>query len=145
MATQSPFDPVHVDPDYYAGTPNQHGNSDYPTTSEGVGTGEVGGTSGMDQDPHLLADTVATREANKAAGVGNETVFEHPAADTKGQMMSDAAAQKLDEIAENPSDDALLHRADATYLEPGDDPNVSYDPHNKGYDGKDKTSVEPNE
>ena len=60
----------------------------------------------------------------------------------KGKMMSDAAAQKLDEIAENPSDDALFHRGDATYLEQGDNPNEGYDPHNKGYDDKDKVDAQ---
>ena len=56
----------------------------------------------------------------------------------KGQMMSEEAGRKLNEVAENPSDDALFHRGDATYLEQSDDPNQGYDPHNKGYDGKDK-------
>ena len=55
----------------------------------------------------------------------------------KGKMMSDDAAKKLSEVAENPSDDALLHRADATFLEEGDNPNEGYDPHNVGY-SKDK-------
>ena len=155
MATTSPFDPDKAqDPDYYSKDPNQHGDSDYGRESGGVGTNEMT-TSGMDMDSENRNVTKETREANEDKGR-----FEEPKAESlggfqewdvdadaisekpKGRMMSDEAAKKLGEIAENPSDDALLHRADATLLEPGDDPNAGYDPHNVGYTGKDKESVE---
>ncbi len=51
-------------------------------------------------------------------------------------MMSDEAGEKLNQISDNPSDEALFKRADATYLEQGDNPNEGYDPHNQGYDGQ---------
>lgn len=152
MATTSPFDPDKVDPEFYSHDPNQHGDSDYGRESEGVGTNAYkDSTSGMDMDTENQQMTQTTREAN----VGNSSVDtprgeslgttqgwdvepEAVADEPKGQMMSDEAADKLAKIAENPSDDALFHRGDATYLEEGDDPSQGYDPHNKGYDGKDK-------
>ena len=155
MATTSPFDPdKSPDPDFYSKNPEQHGDSDYGRESGGVGTNEMT-TSGMDMDSENRNITKETREANQDIGRFNEpaneslggfqewdveadAISEQP----KGQMMSDEAAKKLSEVAENPSDDALLHRADATYLEQGDDPNKGYDPHDVGYTGKDKESVE---
>ncbi len=158
MATQSPFDPDKQDADFYSKDPNQHGNSDYGRESGGVGTNEMMATSGMDMDSESRDYTHDTREANVEKGrfeeptnqslgtdqewdVDADAISEKP----KGKMMSDEAAKKLGEIAENPSDDALLHRADATYLEEGDDPNKGYDPHNVGYKGADKESVEKND
>lgn len=155
MATTSPFDPDKLDPDFYSKDPNQHGDSDYDTPSEGVGTNTYkDSTSGMDMETGNLTDTKETREVHKSEGNSatpagenyqtgqewdvNADVVAESAQPRKGRMMSDEAAQKLGEIAENPSDDALFHRADATYLEEGDNPNEGYDPHNKGYDGKDK-------
>ncbi len=154
MATTSPFDPNRVDPEFYSQDPNQHGDSDFGRESEGVGNQQTGTTSGMDQDTRTRNMVAEAREAN----VGNGSV-DTPRGENYGttqewdvnpqsvknddnpqpsRMMSDEAAAKLDSVAENPSDDALFHRGDATYLEEGDDPNEGYDPHNKGYDGKDK-------
>ena len=156
MATTSPFDPDKIDPDFYSKDPNQHGTSDYGRESEGVGTNVYkDSTSGIDMDSENMQITHDTREANLGVGgfetpkkeslgsqqewdVNADAIAEAP----KGQLMSDEAATKLSEIAENPSDDALLHRADATYLEEGDNPNQGYDPHDKGYTGKDKDNVE---
>ncbi len=155
MATTSPFDPDKLDPDFYSKDPNQHGDSDFGTPSEGVGTNAYkDSTSGMDMEAGNEEMTKETREEHKFEGnpatptgqnyqTGQEWDVD---ADTvkdsdnpqKGKMMSDEAAKKLDEIAENPSDDALFHRADATYLEQGDNPNEGYDPHGQGYDNKDK-------
>jgi hypothetical protein len=154
MATTSPFDPDKVDPEFYSKDPNQHGDSDYGRESEGVGTNQLGATSGMDMDTEHRNMTHDTRENNNGEGrvgdpkgeslggtqewdVDADAIAEAP----KGHMMSDAAAKKLSEIAENPSDDALLHRADATYLEEGDSPGEGYDPHHVGYTDTDKTNV----
>ena len=153
MATTSPFDPDKVDPEFYSKDPRQHGDSDYGRESEGVGTNAYkDSTSGIDMDAGNMQATHDSREANvgengvdapKGEGLGTDQEWDVNADaiktdQRKGRMMSDEAAKKLDEIAENPSDDALFHRGDATYLEPGDNPNEGYDPHNKGYDGKDK-------
>ena len=158
MATTSPFDPDKVDPEYYSKDPNQHGTTDYGHESEGVGTNVYAdSTSGMDMDADNMQTTHDSREANLGGGrltnplgeslggfqewdVNADSISEFP----KGQLMSDEAAKKLNEVAENPSDDALLHRADATYLEDGDNPNEGYDPHDVGYTGKDKEDVEKN-
>ncbi len=155
MATTSPFDPEKVDPEFYSKDPNQHGDSDYGRESEGVGNNSYkDSSSGMDMDSDNLEITQNTREANLGEGrtgdphgeslggtqewdVDADAISELP----KGRMMSDEAAKKLSEVAENPSDDALLHRADATYLEEGDIPGDGYDPHNVGYTEKDKTDV----
>lgn len=158
MATTSPFDPDKVDPEFYSHDPNQHGDSDYGRESEGVGTNAYkDSTSGIDMDAQNMETTRATREANINVGdpdlpqgesYGGTQAWDVDA-DTiaksdkpKGKMMSDEASQKLNEVAENPSDDALFHRGDATYLEPDDNPNEGYDPHNKGYDNKDKTDTQ---
>lgn len=153
MATTSPFDPDKVDAEFYSNDPNQHGDSDYGRESEGVGTNAYkDSTSGVDMDNQNVQTTHDTREANVGAhgidapagesvGTTQEWDVNADAVQTdqpKGQMMSDEAGKKLDEIADNPSDDALFHRGDATYLEQSDDPNQGYDPHNKGYDDKDK-------
>jgi hypothetical protein len=153
MATKSQFDPEEVDSDFYSTDPNQHGNSDYGRVSEGVGTNAYkDSTSGMDMDSQNMATTQATREANIGEGKPelptgeNYGGTQHWDVDPKvmqkgeegGKMMSDEAADKLKSVAENPSDDALFHRQDATYLEEGDDPNKGYDPHNMGYDDNKK-------
>ncbi|MBD2700229.1 hypothetical protein IC229_06255 [Spirosoma sp. BT702] len=152
MATTSPFDPDKVDPEFYSHDPSQHGDSDFGRESGGVGNNTYeGGTSGMDLDSERRNETYETREANQDKGrvgephgaslggtqqwdVDADAISDVP----KGQLMSDEAASKLNEVAENPSDDALLHRGDATYLEEGDNPNAGYDPHDVGYTGKDK-------
>ena len=159
MATTSPFDPDKVDPEFYSNDPNQHGNSDYGRESEGVGTNVYkDSTSGMDMDTDNRNITHDTREANLGEGRTGDPKGESLGTDqewdvdpnlvskqSEGRMMSDEAAQKLSEVAENPSDDALLHRADATYLEDGDNPNAGYDPHDKGYTGANKTDVQKSE
>lgn len=158
MATTSPFDPDKVDAEFYSHDPNQHGDSDYGRESEGVGTNAYkDSTSGMDMDAGNMQMTRDTREANIGVDDPNLPVGENYGGtqawdvdadainDTdqpKGRMMSDEASRKLDEVADNPSDDALFHRGDATYLEQSDDPNKGYDPHNKGYDGKDKVDAQ---
>ena len=151
MATTSPFDPDKIDPEFYSKDPNQHGDSDYGRESEGVGNAQYNSVTTKDRG-ETSQEMANVRERNVNIGdpdlpegekygttqewdVNADSVqTERP----KGQMMSDEAGKKLDEIAENPSDDALFHRGDATYLEQGDNPNEGYDPHNKGYDGKDK-------
>ena len=154
MATTSPFDPDKVDPEFYSTDPNQHGDSDFGRESEGVGTNAYkDSTSGMDMDSENMQATHDSREANTGVGrvgepkgvsLGTDQGWDvepdsvNDSGKPKGQMMSDEAAKKLSEVAENPSDDALFHRGDATYLEEGDNPNEGYDPHNVGYDGKDK-------
>ena len=153
MATTSPFDPDKVDPEFYSKDPQQHGDSDYGRESEGVGNNTYhDSTSGVDMDDANMKMTRDTREGNvgefginapagESLGTTQEWDVNADAIKTdqpKGRMMSDEASKKLDEVADNPSDDALFHRGDATYLEPEDNPNQGYDPHNKGYDGKDK-------
>ena len=155
MATTSPFDPDKLDPEFYSQDPNQHGNSDYGRESEGVGTNVYkDSTSGVDMEAGNMETTRAAREANvgdhgvdvpegESLGTDQEWDVNADSIQTdkpKGQMMSEEAGKKLDEVAENPSDDALFHRGDATYLEPDDKPGEGYDPHNKGYDGKDKVA-----
>jgi hypothetical protein len=156
MATTSPHDPNTVDPEFYDKDPYKQGDSDYGQPSEGVGNNSYkDSTSGMDMDAESLGDMQDSRDANRHESdmdmptgeslgttqeweVNPEAVSEKP----KGQMMSDEASKKLEQIAENPSDDALFHRQDATYLEQSDKPNEGYDPHNKGYDGKDKENAQ---
>ncbi len=156
MATTSPFDPDKVDPEFYSKNPRQHGDSDYGHESEGVGTNAYkDSTSGMDMDAANQQATHDTREANvgkhgtdapKGERVGATQEWDVDADavanQSEGRLMSDEAGKKLDEVAENPSDDALFHRGDATYLEQGDKPGEDYDPHNKGYDGKDKVDAQ---
>ncbi|QKZ12202.1 hypothetical protein [Spirosoma sp. KUDC1026] len=153
MATTSPFDPDKVDAEFYSKDPEQHGDSDYGRVSEGVGNNTYGSsTAGMDMDTNQEADTKATRESHIGEGNPEEPrgekygtteawdVDADSIADQdvpKGKMMSDEANAKLEQIADNPSDDALFHRANATYLEEGDNPNEGYDPHKKGYDAGD--------
>ena len=151
MATTSPFDPDKVDSEFYSKDPNQHGDSDYGRESEGVGTNAYkDSTSGIDMEAQNEQITHDTREANINVGdpdlpegekYGTTQAWDVDADSIqtdqpKGRMMSDEASKKLGEVAENPSDDALFHRADATYLEDGDKPGEGYDPHNKGYDNK---------
>jgi len=153
MATKSPFDPESVDTEFYSADPNQHGDSDYCRLSEGVGTNTYkDSTSGMDSDTENMVTTQATREANigegkpelpKGDNYGGTQGWEvdpkaMEAGEKTGHLMSDEAAEKLKSISENPSDEALFKRQDATYLEEGDDPNQGYDPHNKGYDNNPK-------
>ena len=156
MATTSPFDPDKVDPEFYSRDPNQHGDSDYGRESEGVGNAQYNSVATNDRG-ETSEQMARVREDN--VNIGDPDLPEGESyggtqawdvkADTiansdkpKGQMMSDEAGKKLDQVAENPSDDALFHRGDATYLEEGDNPNEGYDPHNKGYDGKGKTQAQ---
>lgn len=156
MATTSPFDPDKVDPEFYSNDPNQHGDSDFGRQSEGVGTNAYkDSTSGMDMDTENRDLTHDTREANRGEGRLDRPVGENYGStegwdvepesvndsdQPKERLMSDEAASQLSKVAENPSDDALFHRSDATYLEEGDNPNEGYDPHHVGYEGKDKSS-----
>ncbi|CCH55961.1 hypothetical protein BN8_05261 [Fibrisoma limi BUZ 3] len=150
MATTSPFDPDNVDPEFYSQNPNQHGDSDYGRESEGVGNAQYNSVTTKDRG-ETSEDMAVRREQNVNVGdpdlpagenygvtmewdVNPESITTQP----KGHMMSDEASRKLDEVAENPSDDALFHRADATYLEQDDDPNQGYDPHNVGYSNNEK-------
>lgn len=161
MATTSPFDPDKIDSEFYSRDPNQHGSSDYGQESAGVSASvsdpERGNLSQVnDSTPEDGTGDVINAPMPASNGVGNSVsstgedsasvqewdVPESVKPRSEGHMMSDEAAEKLSSVAENPSDDALLHRADATYLEQGDNPNEGYDPHNKGYDGKDKEDVQ---
>ncbi len=157
MATKSPFDPDQADPEFYSKNPQQHGDSDFGRESEGVGTNVYkDSTSGMDMETSNRNETVAAREQNAGVG-GADSVLAGESFDSGtqqwdvnpetieagqkgGKMMSDEAAKKLDEIPQNPSDEALFGRADATYLKPDDKPNEGYDPHHKGYDSSKKES-----
>jgi hypothetical protein len=152
MATTSPFDPDKVDPKFYSHDPNQHGDSDYGRVSEGVGNAQYNSVTTNDRG-EASEEMARVREENvnvgdpdlpegENYGVTMEWDVDPNAVSTepKGHMMSDEASKKLNEVAENPSDDALFHRGDATYLEDGDDPQQGYDPHKKGYDGKDKVN-----
>lgn len=153
MATKSQFDPENVDSEFYSTNPNQHGDSDYGRVSEGVGTNTYSNsTSGMDMDTENMVTTQATREANSGEGdpelpkddnYGGTQVWDvNPiaieAGNEAGHLISDEAATTLKDVSENPSDEALFKRQDATYLEEGDDPGQEYDPHNKGYDNNSK-------
>lgn len=151
MATKSPFDPDHVDPDYYSQDPSQQGKSDYGHESEGVGTNAYkDSTAGADMDDQNRDYVAETR-----AATFSDTNPDAPAGESLGTYqkwdidpaklnpdniaprgMSDAEAKHLESLPDNPSDEALLHRGDATYLEQGDDPTRQYDPHNAGYDNK---------
>jgi phage portal protein BeeE len=123
----------------------------------GAGNTSYSGTSGMDMDTDNQELLTTTREANKHEGdvdmptgesLGTTQEWDvNPDAvkdgdEPKGKPMSEEAGKKLEQIADNPSDDALFHRQDATYLEGDDNPNEGYDPHDKGYTGKDKTDAQ---
>lgn len=154
METRSnAIDPQEVDKDFYSNDPYQHGDSDFGRESEGVGTNAYkDSTSGMDMDTENRNITVETREENRHEGnpalptgetLGTGTMEWDVDAEAVARAhekprktISDEAAKKFGEIAENPSDDALFHRADATYLEEGDHPGEGYDPHQMGYDKK---------
>jgi hypothetical protein len=149
MATPSPFDPDQVDPEFYSKDPNQHGTSDYGHESEGVGNNTYkDSTSGVDTDGQNMAVTAAAKEetkfGNNPDAPSGESVGSYQEWDVNpdqlnpkmARPMTDAESEKLKSLPDNPSDEALLHRADATYLEQGDNPNTQYDPHNQGYDSK---------
>ncbi len=161
MATTSPFDPDKIDPEFYSRDPNQHGSSDYGHESAGVSASvsdpdqanisqpnaatpdhNSGDVTSAPMPPNNGVGNSVSSTGENAASVQEWDVPEEVKPRSEGHMMSDEAAAKLSSVAENPSDDALLHRADATYLEQGDNPNEGYDPHNKGYDGKDKEEVQ---
>ncbi len=150
MPTKSAFDPDNVDPHYYSKDPNQHGDSDYGRESDGVGNNAYkDSTSGMDMEVENRNYTATTREANLNEGNPDkpegETYGTHQEWDVDPAQVnkqptphpiSDESAKTLNETSDNPSDEALFKRADATYLEEGDNPNTGYDPHSKGYDKK---------
>ena len=150
MATQSPHDPDNVDPEFYSKDPSKQAKSDYGHESEGVGTNTYkDSTSGADMDTEIRDYVAETRAktytdnnpdapAGESVGTYQEWDIDpsqlNPNKEAKG--MTDEEAKKLEALPDNPSDEALFHRGDATYLEQGDDPTRQYDPHNKGYDGK---------
>ena len=150
MATKSPFDPDQVDPEFYSKDPNQHGTSDYGHESEGVGNNVYhDSTSGIDMDGQNQVDAALSKELtkddNNPDAPGGESLGTYQEWDidpnqlnpqSASRPMTDGEAKKLEALPDNPSDEALFHRADATYLEQGDNPNNQYDPHNKGYDSK---------
>ncbi len=150
MATQSPFDPENVDPDYYSKNPNQQGTSDYGRESEGVGNNTYkDSTSGADMDPENRDYVASTRAetfgnnnpdapSGESVGTYQEWDVDPDLLNTNKQPrgMTNDEAKHLESLPDNPSDEALLHRGDATYLEQGDNPNQQYDPHNAGYDNK---------
>ena len=150
MATPSAFDPDEVDPDFYSKNPAQQAKSDYGHESEGVGTNAYkDSTAGADMDTQNRDYVVNARAENEGdnnpdapAGENVGTYQEwdvdpaqlNPTQQPRG--MTEGEAKKLEQLPDNPSDEALFHRADATYLEQTDNPNTQYDPHNAGYDGK---------
>ncbi|ARK09658.1 hypothetical protein [Fibrivirga algicola] len=150
MATQSPFDPDNVDPEFYSQNPNQQAKSDYGHESEGVGTNTYkDSTSGQDMASENRDYVAGTRaetftdnnpDAPRGESVGTYQEWDvdpallNPDKEVKG--LTEAEAKHLESLPDNPSDEALFHRGDATYLEQGDDPTRQYDPHNKGYDDK---------
>jgi hypothetical protein len=150
MATQSPFDPDNVDPEFYAHNPHNEQKSDYDQESEGVGNNtHNSSTSGADMEGQNRDYVTTSKEenfgTNHPAAPSGESLGTHQAWDINPDLlnpdkepkgMTDAEAKKLESLPDNPSDEALFHRGDATYLEQGDDPTQSYDPHNKGYDSK---------
>ena len=150
MATKSPFDPDEVDPEFYSKDPSQQAKSDYGHESEGVGNNAYkDSTSGSDMDTQNRDYVATTRAENFTVGnpdaPGGESVGSYQEWDVDPNQlnpnkqprgMTDEEAKKLESISDNPSDEALFKRADATYLEQGDDPNTQYDPHNRGYDNK---------
>ncbi|WP_288429196.1 hypothetical protein [uncultured Spirosoma sp.] len=158
MATTSPFDPDKIDSEFYSRDPNQHGSSDYGHESAGVSASIADPDQATISQPNAATPDSNSGDVTGAPDYGSSTgnavsstgsvisqewdVPETVKPRSEGHMMSDEAAEKLGSVAENPSDDALLHRADATYLEQGDNPNEGYDPHHKGYDGKDKEEVQ---
>lgn len=150
MATKSPFDPDQVDADYYSKDPNQQGTSDYGHESEGVGTNAYkDSTAGIDMDKSNRNDVADIRDKtwgnNNPDAPSGESVGTYQEWDVNPDELNpdkpkrgltQVEAEKLDSISDNPSDEALFKRADATYLEQGDSPGEGYDPHNKGYDAK---------
>lgn len=150
MATQSPFDPDQVDADYYSKDPNQQGTSDYGRESEGVGTNAYkDSTAGSDMDAPNRDDVAGIRAEtwgnNNADAPSGESVGTYQEWDVNPDQLNpdkpkrgltQVEAEKLESISDNPSDEALFKRADATYLEQGDNPGAGYDPHSKGYDNK---------
>lgn len=150
MATQSPFDPDNVDPEFYSKDPNQQGTSDYGRESEGVGNNTYkDSTSGQDMETenrnHVAETRAETFGNNNPDAPSGESVGTYQEWDVDPNLlntnkqpkgMSDEEAKHLESLPDNPSDEALFHRGDATYLEQNDDPTRQYDPHNAGYDGK---------
>lgn len=144
----SAFDPEEVDPKFYSNDPYQHGSSDYGRVTEGTNLETFNSVSGMDQDIENTELVAGLRERNlgeghpetpKGESLDTDQEWEvDPEAVDQGshahpKMISDEANSKLEDIADNPSDEALFHRHDATYLEQNDNPNDDYDPHKMGY------------
>lgn len=141
------FDPQEVDKDFYSNNPYQHGDPDFGRESEGVGTNAYK-DSASEVDIDSRNYTTDPHDTNRHKGNPSLPTGKSPgtmkwdvdaeavvrAHEKPHKTISDEAARKFNEVAENPSDDALFHRSGATYLEDGDDPGKGYDPHHMGYD-----------
>jgi hypothetical protein len=127
---QETFDPQARDESYYSKDPYQHGTSDYGKPSEGVGTGEMVVSSA---DRGEVAHDISADREDYRGNFENET---RP--DSHGSTQEWDVDPKV--IAENrrASDEALFVRQGATYLEEGDKPSESYDPHHMGYGNGDE-------
>lgn len=155
--TVNRHDPHARDPEFYSNDPYQHGTSDYGRPSEGTNIETTNSVSGMDQSVENTELVREMRENNKfnaerEAGPDNYGGTQEWDVDPNAiqQSREDAAREpvstesglpsSVEGLPDNPSDEALFVRKDATYLEEGDDPQRDgYDPHHVGYDDKDKT------
>jgi hypothetical protein len=85
-------------------------------------------------DPEFYAHKMQPDRDTDPSRESDHDVTNRPKDASEGDEISDEASQKLHDLPQNPSDEALFSRADATYLEQDDIPADGYDPHNKGYD-----------
>jgi len=155
MENSDRFDPQKRDPEYYSRDPYQHGTSDYGRTTEGTNVEQFNSVSGMDQDTETTETIRAMREesnhnAEREAGPDNYGTTQEWDVDPNviGKERAEAAREphdvssglpsSVEGLPDNPSDEALFGRGDATMLEQDDDPTQGYDPHNTGYNDPDK-------
>ncbi|WP_421827145.1 hypothetical protein [Larkinella sp.] len=150
---QETFDPQARDESYYSKNPYQHGTSDYGKPSEGVGTGEMVVPSA---DRGELAHDISADREDHRGNFENETRPDSHGSTQEWDVDPNVIAENRQDAAhapdsvesglpssveglpDNPSDEALFVRKGATYLEEGDKPSESYDPHHMGYgDGDD--------
>ena len=150
---QETFNPQARDESYYSKNPYQHGTSDYGKPSEGVGTGEMVVPSA--DGGEVAHDISADREDNRGSHQQETRPDSHGSTqewdvdpNVIAENRQDAAnapdsvesglPSSIEGLPDNPSDEALFVRKGATYLEEGDKPSESYDPHHMGYgDGDD--------
>ncbi|WP_128547548.1 hypothetical protein [Larkinella soli] len=148
------FDPQARDPEYYSRDPYQHGTSDFGAPSEGVGAGQFHSVAPKDQgdearetsadkDLHNVdheyegrPDSLGTTEEWDVDP--NVIAKDRRDAARQPESVDSGLPSSVEGIPDNPSDEALFVRKDATFLEEGDDPGAGYDPHKVGYDDKDK-------